>query len=99
MDDACDLGIAAFEQLGVDEFLDQFGCFSADDVAAEQLTELFVPDDFDQALAVAVDRAGADRAVLDLADGDVIALRACLLLGETEARDVRGAECRARVSM
>ena len=54
-------------------------------MAAEQLAVALVADDLDQAGAVAVDRAGADGAVLDLADGDVVACLARLLLGEPEA--------------
>ena len=46
--------------------------------------------------AVAVDGAGADRAVGHLADDDVVALLAGLRLGQAEARDVRQAEGRAR---
>ena len=46
--------------------------------------------------AVAVDGAGADRAVGHLADDDVVALLARLRLGQAEARDVRRAEGRAR---
>ena len=46
--------------------------------------------------AVAVDGAGADRAVLDLADHDVDALLARLLLREAERADGRGAERRPR---
>ena len=48
------------------------------------------------AAAVAVDRAGADRAVLDLADDDVLALLPRLLLGQAERADVGRAERRAR---
>ena len=96
MDDARDLGVAALERLGVDELLDQLGRLGADDVAAEQLAVLLVADDLDQAAAVAVDGAGADGAVLDLADDDVVALLARLLLGEPEAGDVGRAERRAR---
>ena len=65
-------------------------------MAAEQLAVALVADDLDQAGAVAVDRAGADGAVLDLADDDVVAGLARLLLGQPEERDVRGAERRAR---
>ena len=50
VDDPRYLGVPALEQLGVDELLDQFGRFGADDVAAEQLAELLVADDLDQAL-------------------------------------------------
>src|SRR5262249_40568072 len=63
-----------------------------DDVAAEELAVLLVADDLDQPGAVAVDGPGADRAVLHLADGDVVTLLARLSLGETEAGDVRRAE-------
>ena len=96
VDDARDLGIAALEQLGVDELLDELGRLRADDVAAEQLAVALVADDLDQAAAVAVDRAGADGAVLDLADGDVVAGLARLLLGQPEGGDVGRAERRAR---
>src|SRR5215218_452726 len=96
VDDARDLGIAALERLGVDELLDQLGRLRADDVAADQLAVPLVADDLDHAGAVAVDRAGADRAVLDLADHDVDALLARLLLGQPERADGRGAERRAR---
>ena len=68
----------------------------ADDVAADQLAVLLVADDLDHAAAVAVDRAGADRAVVDLADDDVDALLARLLLGQPERGDVGRAERRAR---
>src|SRR4051794_33954342 len=91
-----DLAVAALERLGVDELLDELGRARADDVAADQLAVLLVADDLDQAAAVAVDGAGADRAVLHLADHDVVAGLARLLLGETERADVRGAERRAR---
>ena len=76
--------VAALERLGVDELLDELGRLGADDVAAEQLAVLLVADDLDQAGAVAVDRAGADGAVLDLADDDVVAGLAGLRLGEAE---------------
>ncbi len=62
---------------------------------AQELAVLFVTDDLDEALAVAVNGAGTDRAVWDFADRDVIPLRAGLFFGEAEARDVRGAERRA----
>ncbi len=78
--------------LRVDELLDQLGRLRADDVAAEQLAVLLLADDLDQPGAVAVDGPRADRAVLDLADGDVVTLLARLRLGETEAGDVRRAE-------
>ena len=61
-----------------------------------QLAVLLVADDLDHAGAVAVDGAGADRAVLDLADHDVDALLARLLLGQPERADLRRAERRAR---
>ena len=73
VDHARDLGVAALERADVDELLDQLGRLRADDVAAEQLAVLLLADDLDQAGAVAVDRARADRAVLDLADDDVVA--------------------------
>ena len=85
-------GIAALEPADVDQLLDQLGRLGADDVAAEQLAVLLLADDLDQPGAVAVDGAGADGAVLDLADDDVVALLARLGLGEAEAGDVRGAE-------
>src|SRR3954465_5656383 len=84
VDDARDLGVAALEELDVDELLDELGGAGADDVAAEHLAVLLVADDLDDAGAVAVDRAGPDRAVLDLADDDVVALLARLLLGQPE---------------
>src|SRR4051812_16033554 len=96
MDDAADLVIAALERLGVDELLDQLGRARADDVAADQLAVLLVADDLDHAAAVAVDGAGADRAVVDLADDDVEALLPRLLLGEPERADVGRAERRPR---
>ena len=68
----------------------------ADDVAAEQLAVLLVADDLDEAGAVAVDGAGADRAVLHLADDDVVAGLARLLLGEPEARRRSGEQNVAR---
>ena len=73
VDDARELGVTALQQLDVDQLLDQLGRLRADDVAAQQLAVALVADDLDQAAAVAVDRAGADSAVLDLADGDVMA--------------------------
>src|SRR4051812_49912012 len=91
VDDARDLGVAALEELDVDELLDELGGAGADDVAAEHLAVLLVADDLDDAGAVAVDRARADRAVLDLADDDVVALLARLLLGQPERADVRRA--------
>src|ERR1700712_1006111 len=78
VDDAGDLGVAAFDELDVDELLDQLGRAGADDVGAEHLAVLLVADDLDDAVAVAVDRARADRAELDLADRDVVALLAGL---------------------
>src|SRR4051812_12500426 len=96
VDDARELRVAALEQLDVDELLDELRRLRADDVAAQQLAVALVADDLDQAAAVAVDRAGADRAVLDLADGDVVAGLARLLLGQPERRDVGVAEGRAR---
>ena len=96
VDDAADLGVAALERAHVDELLDELGRARADDVAAEQLAVLLLADDLDQALPVAVDRARADRAVLELADDDVVAGVARLLLGQPERADVRRAERRAR---
>src|SRR5215213_1173424 len=81
VDDARELGVAALQQLDVDELLDELRRLRADDVAAQQ---------------VAVARAGADGAVLDLADGDVVAGLARLLLGQPERRHVGVAEGRAR---
>ena len=40
VDDACNLGVAALEQLGVDQLLDQLCGLGADDVCAQELTEL-----------------------------------------------------------
>jgi hypothetical protein len=94
--DARDLRVAALERLRVDELLDQVDGLGADDVTADELAVLLVPDDLDDAGAVAVDRARADGAVLELADDDVEALLARLLLGQPERRDVRRAERRAR---
>src|SRR3954466_13302761 len=96
VDDARELRVAALQQLDVDELLDELRRLRADDVAAQQLAVALVADDLDQAAAVAVDRAGADGAVLDLADGDVVAGLARLLLGQPERRDVGVAEGRAR---
>src|SRR5215217_7084858 len=94
--DARDLVEAALQRPRVDELLDQLGGARADDVPADQLAVLGLADDLDHAAAVAVDRARADRAVVDLADHDVEALLARLLLREPERADVRGAERRAR---
>ena len=97
VDDARDLGVAALERADVDELLDQLGRLGADDVAAEQLAVLLVADDLHQAGAVAVDGAGADGAVLDLADDDVVAgLLAPAASVRPKRRDVRRAERRAR---
>ena len=96
VDDPRDLGVAALERADVDELLDQLGRPRADDVAAEQLAVLRLADDLDEAGAVAVDRARADGAVLDLADDDVVAGLLGLLLGQPERGDVRRAERRAR---
>src|SRR6187200_2935511 len=96
VDDAGDLAVAALERLGVDELLDELRRPGADDVAADHLAVLRVADDLDEAGAVAVDRPRADRAVLDLADDDVVAGLLGLLLGEAERADVRRAERRAR---
>src|SRR5918999_3788433 len=90
VDDPRDLREAALEQLRVHELLDQLGRARADDVAADHLAVLLVADDLHDAAAVAVDRAAADGAVLDLADDDVEALLARLLLGQPERADVRG---------
>src|SRR4051794_27260177 len=95
VDHAGQLGVAALQRADVDELLDELGRLRADDVAAEQLAVLLLADDLDQAGAVAVDGAGADRAVLQLADDDVVAGLLGLRLGEAEARHVRGAERRA----
>ena len=66
-------------------------------MAAEQLAVLLVADDLDEAGAVAVDRAGADGAVLDLADDDVVAgLLGLLPRSARSERDVGRAERRAR---
>src|SRR6476469_9103017 len=92
---APDLGVAALEQLDVDELLDELGRLRPDDVAAQQLAVLLVAHDLDQAGAVAVDGAGADGAVLDLADHDVVAGLARLRLGQSERCDVGRAEGRA----
>src|SRR3954452_15968056 len=73
VDHARDLGVAALQRPRVDELLDHLRALRADDVAAEQLAVLLLTDDLDQARPVAVDRARADRAVLDLADDDVMA--------------------------
>src|ERR671916_1561561 len=96
VDDPGDLGVAALERLGVDELLDEVRRLRADDVAADELAVLLVADDLDDAGAVPVDGAGADRAVVDLAHHDVDALLAGLLLGEAERADRRGAERGAR---
>src|SRR3954468_19539759 len=96
VDDPRDLGVAALEGLGVDELLDELGRLRADDVAADELAVLLVADDLDDAAAVAVARAGADGAVLDLADDDVHAGLARLLLGQPEGGDVGRAERGAR---
>src|SRR3954471_6342047 len=96
VDDARELRVAALQQLDVDELLDELRRLRADDVAAQQLAVALIADDFVQAAAVAVDRAGPNGAVLDLADGDVVAGLARLLLGQPERRDVRVAEGRAR---
>ena len=53
---------------------------------------VLVADDLHEAGAVAVDRAGADGAVLQLADDDVVAGVVRLLLGQPEAR--RRSACR-----
>src|SRR5829696_9259691 len=94
--DARDLRVPALERLGVDELLNEVDGLGAHDVAAHQLAVLLVADHLDDAGAVAVDGAGADRAVLQLADDDVEALLARLLLGQAEGRDVRRAERGAR---
>src|SRR3954449_227201 len=96
VDDARDVGVAPLEQPDVDELLDELGGAGADDVAAEHLAVLLVADDLDDAGAVAVDGARADRAVLDLAHDDVVALLARLLLGQPETADVGRAERRPR---
>src|SRR4051812_43456908 len=88
--------VAALERLGVDELLDELGRARPDDVAADQLAVLRVADDLDHPVAVTVDRARADRAVLELADDDVVARLLRLLLGQAERADVRRAERRAR---
>jgi hypothetical protein len=92
VDDPGHLGVAALEGLGVHELLDELRGLRADDVAAHELAVALVADDLDDARAVAVDRAGADRAVVDLADHDVHALLARLGLREAEGGDVRRAE-------
>src|SRR3954452_22617902 len=94
--DALDLVESALECPGVDELLDQLGGARADDVAAYELAVLLLADHLDHPAAVPVDRAGPDRAVVDLADDDVVALLARLLLGEAERPDVGRAERRAR---
>src|SRR5829696_7736065 len=94
--DARDLRVPALERLGVDELLDEVDGLGAHDVAAHQLAVLLVADHLDDAAAVAVDGAGADRAVVDLADDDVEPLLARLLLGQPERADVGRAERRAR---
>src|SRR6185503_7843223 len=91
-----DLEEATFERLRVHELLDQLGRARPDDVPAHHLAVLLVADDLDDAGAVAVHRAAADGAVLDLADHDVEALLARLLLGQAEGADVGRAERRAR---
>src|SRR3954449_4080573 len=94
--DARHLVVAALERTGVDELLDQLRGARTDDVPADQLAVLLLADDLDHPAAVAVDRARTDRAVVDLADDDVEALLARLLLREAERPDVGGAERRAR---
>ena len=94
VDHPCELGVAALERADVDELLDQLGRPRPDDVRSEQLAVAALADDLDHARAVAVDGAAADRAVGDLADDDVVALLAGLLLGEPERADVRSAERR-----
>ena len=91
-----DLAEAALERPHVDELLDQLGRLRADDVAAEQLAVLRLADDLHEAGAVAVRRARADGAVLDLAGDDVVAGLLGLRLGQPERGDVRRAERRAR---
>src|SRR5919199_5571378 len=96
VDDPRDLRVAALERARVDQLLDQLGRLRADDVAAEQLAVLALADDLHQPAAIAVDGPRADGAVLELADDDVVALLARLLLGQAEAADVRRAKGRAR---
>ena len=74
VDEARYLRVATFEQFRDYKLLNQFGRLRADDVCAEQLAVLFVADNFDEPAAVAVERAGADGAVRNLADGYVEAL-------------------------
>src|SRR5438093_7530052 len=96
MDDPRDLRIAALEVLDVHELLDELRRARADDVPAEHLAVLLVADDLHEPRAVAVHRPGADRAVLQLPDDDVVALVARLVLRQPEAADVRRAERRPR---
>ena len=94
VDDPGDLRKPTLQRPDVDEFLDQLGRLRADDVPAEELAVAAVADDLDEAGPVAVDGPGADRAVLDAPDDDVVAGVERLGLGQTEARDVRRAEGR-----
>src|SRR5664280_3477890 len=96
MDDPCELGVAALESANVHQLLDQLRGACPHDVSSEQLAVAALADDLDQARAVAVDGAAADRAVGNLADDDVVSLLARLLLGEPERANVRRAEGRPR---
>src|SRR6185436_9561806 len=53
VDHAGDFGVAALDELDVDELLDELGGLGADDVAAEQLAVLLVAHELDEAGAVA----------------------------------------------
>src|SRR5206468_12955212 len=76
----------AISTLSLHDALPIFRRLRADDVAAEQLAVLLLADELHKALAIAVHGARANRAVLHLADDDVMALLASLGLGQAEDR-------------
>src|SRR5262245_64564695 len=67
MDDPGQLLRATLERHRVDELGDHVAGPVADDVGADDLAELGVDDELDQAVTVVVDGPGADRAELEAA--------------------------------
>src|SRR5205814_8220642 len=89
VDVAPELPGVALEQLCERRLCDELGGAGADYVRAQHLACLGVGDDLDKAPSLAVDLGAPDRREGNLADLDLAARVACLLLGHPDRRYLR----------